>query len=883
MTMFPDVNPRGRGKLGKTVNAAGGPGVVFAVWNASNSLYNINVARPATERPLILPSPLQVERIRRMKRLCTCTGGGFGVAALATLGLVSAMSFTTTAWAQECAQPNANCQLPDQLGHDNTVGATSDGNPDAGFEVSDNFVAAGTTIENICWWGFYLDFDVPEDCGPGGVPDLFTVTYYENIPGFPATPDLLTIIGGPFTQGVDLTVTKGATGAVIPSGAGDLAEFEYTGSHAPVTVTPGACYWIAVQNDSTGSDPACFWLWSTAPTVTEEPIDGKGDGNSYQDGGGGTSDYDLAFCLDSALTPDPGTVCDFPINEGCLDAVNDCGTPSIQPGCTDHECCTIVCQTLAFCCLNFWNQQCVEAAALDCVFVPPAPEPCPPLAAENCQLPDLSGSGGLNDDTFIGSSSDLGVNTVIADNFVAAETAEISEVCWWGFYSDGSEIPDCGLTAVDDFTVTFYADNGSALPGTVLGSFDISSGLVVTRIPETVHPGVQTTPDDDLIVYRYLAVLPPLPVISVEEFGCYWLEITNQLDGTCVWFWETAPNNGTGTDDFDYSLQDDTTGYDYTDAQDLEMGWCLDIVLGDVATCAPANPQELCDPAGSILLTQNTDPLTISVGNSVACVAEDANDIQRYNTENYFARSYDLGVGETAGLDVEVICVRVAVESNDGSAYPTEVNIYEDVNGNEPQSPAIDLNLLGTTVAWIPVNTALGFVEARFDPPVSVPADTVMVVELFMRERNPSFIACDVDSDCDGLICVGDPNPGDGTPEGFCDSVFDSGGMWPGTNNLGETADSYLRSPSCGVNSYLSVTAIGFPQSMLIQEVHLGVASDCPCDCNTTPDGVVNTQDFLALLAQWGGPGSCDCKEPADGVVDTQDFLAILATWGPCP
>ena len=58
MTMFSDVNPRGRGKLGKTANAAGGPGVVFAVWNASNSLYNINVARPATERPLILPSPL---------------------------------------------------------------------------------------------------------------------------------------------------------------------------------------------------------------------------------------------------------------------------------------------------------------------------------------------------------------------------------------------------------------------------------------------------------------------------------------------------------------------------------------------------------------------------------------------------------------------------------------------------------------------------------------------------------------------------------------------------------------------------------------------------------------------------------------------------------
>jgi hypothetical protein len=57
----------------------------------------------------------------------------------------------------------------------------------------------------------------------------------------------------------------------------------------------------------------------------------------------------------------------------------------------------------------------------------------------------------------------------------------------------------------------------------------------------------------------------------------------------------------------------------------------------------------------------------------------------------------------------------------------------------------------------------------------------------------------------------------------------------------------------------------------------------CPCDCQTDPNGSVDVQDFLALLAQWGGPGTCDCDSPPDGVVDVQDFLAILATWGPCP
>jgi hypothetical protein len=44
---------------------------------------------------------------------------------------------------------------------------------------------------------------------------------------------------------------------------------------------------------------------------------------------------------------------------------------------------------------------------------------------------------------------------------------------------------------------------------------------------------------------------------------------------------------------------------------------------------------------------------------------------------------------------------------------------------------------------------------------------------------------------------------------------------------------------------------------------------------------VIDTVDFLALLAQWGQTGtSCDF----DGTgVDTVDFLALLAAWGPCP
>ena len=42
--------------------------------------------------------------------------------------------------------------------------------------------------------------------------------------------------------------------------------------------------------------------------------------------------------------------------------------------------------------------------------------------------------------------------------------------------------------------------------------------------------------------------------------------------------------------------------------------------------------------------------------------------------------------------------------------------------------------------------------------------------------------------------------------------------------------------------------------------------------------------DLLALLAQWGGPGSADIAPPGgDGVVGVNDLLALLGAWGPCP
>jgi len=55
--------------------------------------------------------------------------------------------------------------------------------------------------------------------------------------------------------------------------------------------------------------------------------------------------------------------------------------------------------------------------------------------------------------------------------------------------------------------------------------------------------------------------------------------------------------------------------------------------------------------------------------------------------------------------------------------------------------------------------------------------------------------------------------------------------------------------------------------------------SECPEDING--DGVVNTEDLLVLLGNWGNAGDGDIDN--NGVVNTQDLLLLLAAWGPCP
>lgn len=215
---------------------------------------------------------------------------------------------TTQCVALPCDEPAGNCQnydVANALNSDQT-----------NFRTADDFTpAASGDVTSICWWGAY---------GSGSpTPDAFTVTYFNDAGGFPGA-----VIGGPFVQGASLTVTGPVnTGDIV---AGLVPIFEYTGTHAPVSVTAGDCFWVSVTNPNNGTQA---WFWE---------ISASGNGQAAQDGPGPDGfdagdvvfGVDLAFCLNLPLGD--ASICGLPgpDNDDCLDAIGPLAIPSVTAGST---------------------------------------------------------------------------------------------------------------------------------------------------------------------------------------------------------------------------------------------------------------------------------------------------------------------------------------------------------------------------------------------------------------------------------------------------------------------------------------------------------------------------------------------------------------------
>jgi hypothetical protein len=138
-----------------------------------------------------------------------------------------------------------------------------------------------------------------------------------------------------------------------------------------------------------------------------------------------------------------------------------------------------------------------------------------------------------------------------------------------------------------------------------------------------------------------------------------------------------------------------------------------------------------------------------------------------------------------------------------------------------------------------------------------------------------------------------------GTDSMIIDISNDAGSTWsnletigpdgPGTTGGWEYVSFVVGevvSPTSQMRVRFTVSDIGADQSVVesgvdafsVEYIECDPGTLCPADL--TGDGLVDVNDLLEIIAQYGDPGSGDLDN--DGIVDADDILAAIAAWGVC-
>ncbi len=191
--------------------------------------------------------------------------------------------------------------------------------------------------------------------------------------------------------------------------------------------------------------------------------------------------------------------------------------------------------------------------------------------------------------------------------------------------------------------------------------------------------------------------------------------------------------------------------------------------------------------AGSLFITHSSTQ-NITTGNSVACNAGGL------HTDNSYFRVYDLAgdFGITQAIDVDEVSFGVEQALGASGSQPVTVNLYTLVG---PLNTA-NLTLIGSEAVSVP-DSASGTVYAvPFSPEVTVPANAILVVEVF-------------------------------TPNG----QTTGNSFFIGSNADPETDPSYLMAADCGVAQPATTGSIGFPNMHIVMNVSAGLSA-----CNAATD-----------------------------------------------
>lgn len=214
---------------------------------------------------------------------------------------------------------------------------------------------------------------------------------------------------------------------------------------------------------------------------------------------------------------------------------------------------------------------------------------------------------------------------------------------------------------------------------------------------------------------------------------------------------------------------------------------------------------------GPIVLTQNVDPLTIIVANSVSCNGGGL------HADNSYLRRFDLDgeFGIAAPFVVEAVDVGVETATGAGGSQPISVIAYSIANADALTfANLVEVGRIDTTIA-----------------------DASQIVETF------TFTSTEINPSTDDLVIEVFTPDGQAAGHSF----------FIGSNNLGETAPTYLAAATCGITEPTPTGTIGFPQMHLVMSVSGSTAGNPPPETQPVPTlsnlGLILLSLMLAGLA----------------------------------
>ncbi|MCG8406915.1 MAG: hypothetical protein MI923_17090 [Phycisphaerales bacterium] len=430
-----------------------------------------------------------------------------------------------------CGNGASSCQDPGTAGFEDDMEVTQDlilagllSDQDQKNTIFDDFLpTASGDVSNLCWFGFEDDLLTPplDDC-LASTGDDFMVTYYAD--GGDNTPDLTTVIGGPFSQsGGTLNVTRSVLGTLDGS-----TSYRYEASHAGVSLTAGTCVWIEIKQAN--GECFCNWFWA----ISDGTNGNNRAANNAEDATGAVTldtiqGADMAFCVDIATDP-----ASCGIIGACCDGTNCTGDTTAA-----------ACEGVGF---FFPFETCIGAEAITC------PDSFCGVPAF-CQLPATDNA----------STSDLDTGNEASDDFQPTSTGNINNLCWWGVYQPNAD----GAGFADEFRVTYFADAGGApdFNTVIAGPFVQSVDFISFS---KVDSGLDIAGAAD--IFQYEAEHPP---VAVTSGTCFWVEVVQTTTSATTWFWEDS-DEGNGR----FNQTQNGTPIIFTG----DRAFCVDIPVED-ASC----------------------------------------------------------------------------------------------------------------------------------------------------------------------------------------------------------------------------------------------------------------------------------------------------------